>query len=41
MGMNMVSKGVHNVLDLFTDHLADMKVIRISGELLLYVIGLI
>lgn len=41
MGMNMVSKGVYNVFDLFTDALADMNVIKISGEFLLYVIGLI
>lgn len=41
MGMNMVSKGVHNFLDLFIDALADMNVIKFSGEFLLYVIGLI
>lgn len=33
MGMNMVSKGVQNVLDYLQDDFPDMEVISISGEL--------
>ena len=32
MGMNMVSKGVQNVLEFLTDDFPDMDVIGISGE---------
>lgn len=32
MGMNMVSKGVQNVLEYLTDDFPDMDVIGISGE---------
>ncbi|CAN6874612.1 unnamed protein product [Brassica oleracea] len=38
MGMNMVTKGVHNVIEFFSDDSPDMDVIGISGEFLLYVI---
>ncbi|CAN6937392.1 unnamed protein product [Brassica oleracea] len=41
MGMDMVTKGVHNVIEFLTDDSPDMDVIGISGEFLLYVIGLI
>lgn len=34
MGMNMVSKGVQNVLDFLQTDFPDMDVIGISGELL-------
>ena len=33
MGMNMVSKGVQNVLDFLQNDFPDMDVIGISGEL--------
>ena len=33
MGMNMVSKGVQNVLVYLQDDFPDMEVISISGEL--------
>lgn len=33
MGMNMVSKGVQNVLDFLQNDFADMDVIGISGKL--------
>lgn len=32
MGMNMVSKGVQNVLDFLQNDFPDMEVIGISGE---------
>jgi len=32
MGMNMVSKGVQNVLDLLQNEFPDMDVISVSGE---------
>nr|VDC87967.1 unnamed protein product [Brassica oleracea] len=38
MGMNMVTKGVHNVIEFLSDDSPDMDVIGISGEFLLYVI---
>ncbi|KAH0853997.1 hypothetical protein HID58_092687 [Brassica napus] len=38
MGMNMVIKGVHNVIEFLSDDSPDMDVIGISGEFLLYVI---
>ena len=41
MGMDMVTKGVHNVIEFLSDDSPDMDVIGISGEFLLYVIGLI
>jgi hydroxymethylglutaryl-CoA reductase (NADPH) len=34
MGMNMVSKGVQNVLDFLQNDFHDMEVIGISGNLL-------
>lgn len=34
MGMNMVSKGVQNVLEFLQDEFPDMEVGGISGELL-------
>lgn len=34
MGMNMVSKGVQNVLDFLQDDFPDMDVIGISGKFL-------
>lgn len=34
MGMNMVSKGVQNVLDYLLKDFPDMDVVSISGELL-------
>ena len=33
MGMNMISKGVQNVLDFLQDDFPDMDVISISGSL--------
>nr|VDC97671.1 unnamed protein product [Brassica oleracea] len=39
MGMDMVTKGVHNVIEFLSDDSPDMDVIGISGEFLLYVIG--
>ncbi|CAN6840027.1 unnamed protein product [Brassica oleracea] len=41
MGMNMVTKGVHNIIEFLSDDSPDMDVIGISGEFLLYVIDLI
>ncbi|CAN6833959.1 unnamed protein product [Brassica oleracea] len=38
MGMDMVTKGVHNVIEFLSDDSPDMDVIGISGEFLLYVI---
>ncbi|CAF1918646.1 unnamed protein product [Brassica oleracea var. botrytis] len=38
MGMDMVTKGVHNVIKFLSDDSPDMDVIGISGEFLLYVI---
>uniref|UniRef100_A0A0D3B3G2 Uncharacterized protein n=1 Tax=Brassica oleracea var. oleracea TaxID=109376 RepID=A0A0D3B3G2_BRAOL len=39
MGMNMVTKGVHDVIEFLSNDSPDMDVIRIFGEFLLYVIG--
>ncbi|CAN6834738.1 unnamed protein product [Brassica oleracea var. botrytis] len=36
MGMYMVTKGVHNVIEFLSDDSPDMDVIGISGEFLLY-----
>ncbi|CAN6935750.1 unnamed protein product [Brassica oleracea var. botrytis] len=36
--MDMVTKGVHNVIEFLSDDSPDMDVIGISGEFLLYVI---
>ncbi|CAN6863966.1 unnamed protein product, partial [Brassica oleracea] len=36
MGMDMVTKGVHNVIEFLSDDSPDMDVIGISGEFLLY-----
>ncbi|CAN7043844.1 unnamed protein product [Brassica oleracea var. botrytis] len=38
MGMDMVTKGVHNVIEFLSEDSPDMDVIGISGEFLLYVI---
>ncbi|CAN6842461.1 unnamed protein product [Brassica oleracea] len=38
MGMYMVTKGVHNVIEFLSDDSPDMDMIGISGEFLLYVI---
>nr|VDD62643.1 unnamed protein product [Brassica oleracea] len=38
MGMDMVTKGVHNVIEFLSDDSPDMDVIGISGEFVLYVI---
>nr|VDD36850.1 unnamed protein product [Brassica oleracea] len=38
MGMDMVTKGVHNVIEFLSDDSPDMDVIGISGEFLLYII---
>ncbi|CAN6916130.1 unnamed protein product [Brassica oleracea] len=38
MGMDMVTKGVHNVIEFLSDDSPDMDVIGISGEFFLYVI---
>ncbi|CAN6845835.1 unnamed protein product [Brassica oleracea] len=38
MGMDMVTKGVHNVIEFLSDDSPYMDVIGISGEFLLYVI---
>ncbi|CAF1917242.1 unnamed protein product [Brassica oleracea] len=38
MGMDMVTKGVHNVIEFLNDDSPDMDVIGISGEFFLYVI---
>ncbi|CAN6863936.1 unnamed protein product [Brassica oleracea] len=38
MGMDLVTKGVHNVIEFISDDFPDMDVIGISGEFLLYVI---
>ncbi|CAN7017595.1 unnamed protein product [Brassica oleracea var. botrytis] len=35
MGMNMVTKGVHNIIEFLSDDSPDMDVIGISGEFLL------
>nr|VDD24132.1 unnamed protein product [Brassica oleracea] len=39
MGMDMVTKGVHNVIEFLSDDSPDMDVIGISGEFLLREIG--
>jgi hydroxymethylglutaryl-CoA reductase len=39
MGMNMVSKGVQNVLDFLQSDFPDMDVIGISGKTLTYLYG--
>ncbi|CAN6888122.1 unnamed protein product [Brassica oleracea] len=36
MGMDMVTKGVHNVIEFLSEDSPDMDVIGISGEFLLY-----
>nr|VDD12121.1 unnamed protein product [Brassica oleracea] len=41
MGMDMVTKGVHNVIEFLNDDSPDMDVIGISGEFILYVIVII
>ncbi|KAL0661416.1 hypothetical protein Bca4012_098253 [Brassica carinata] len=41
MGMDMVTKGVHNVIEFLSDDSPDMDVIGISGEFLLCVIVII
>ncbi|CAN6826818.1 unnamed protein product [Brassica oleracea] len=41
MGMDMVTKGVHNVIEFLSYDSSDMDVIGISGEFLLYVIVII
>nr|VDD30070.1 unnamed protein product [Brassica oleracea] len=38
MGMDIVTKGVHNVIEFLSDDSPNMDVIGISGEFLLYVI---
>nr|VDD21237.1 unnamed protein product [Brassica oleracea] len=38
MGMDMVTKGVHNFIEFHSDDSPDMDVIGISGKFLLYVI---
>ncbi|CAF1702823.1 unnamed protein product [Brassica oleracea var. botrytis] len=38
MGMDMVTKGVHNVIEFLSDDSSDMDVIGIYGEFILYVI---
>nr|VDD33270.1 unnamed protein product [Brassica oleracea] len=39
MGMDLVTKGVHNVIEFLSDDFPDMDVIGISGEFLLREIG--
>jgi hypothetical protein len=38
MGMNMVSKGVQNVLDFLQADFPDMDIIGISGKFLLFIV---